>query len=309
VPSPGAHWLTTVGNRYLVSTEETASGQVHLFQISQTNGSLASVNVGVMQSPPTGIAADSAKSVVYSPSSNGIYAFSISATGLVPLAGSPFFSNQAGQDPRSDKQGRSVLMDPSGKFLFAGFGGYRGSGFIAAIARDAAGALTDEKVAISDGPQSLAAFWGGSILYGDNPDLGFHVAADGTLSPVVDAPVLDAEHLTSDPAGHFMLGTQEGFNAAGKVHVYSVDQSTGFANEVSGAPFSSGGNGPSIVRVDPSGKFALVANGSNNVTNSPSNNLVVFQFDSNTGNLTQAGSPTNAESQPTDIAFITLSGT
>ena len=309
VPSPGAHWVATIGNKFLVSAEESGSGQLHLFQISSTNGSLTSVNTAVMQSPPTGLTADQGKSVVYSSTGNGIYAFAVSSSGLAPLTGSPYFTNPAGQDPRSDKQGRSVLVDPSGKFLFAGFGGYRGSGLIAAIARDASGALTTEKAAIADGPESLAALWGGSILYGDNPILGFQVGPAGDLTPIVGGPVLSGQHLTTDPSGHFMLATDEGFSGTGHVHVYSVNQSTGIAQEVSGSPFSSGGVGPSIVRVDSSGKFAIVANGSNNVTTSPSNNLVVYRFDSSTGQLTTVGSPLSSDALPTDVAFATVSGT
>jgi len=307
VSSPGIQRLATVGNGFLVAAERTGS-DLHLFSISQSTGALTSVSSSTMQSPPNAISADSAKSVVYAATDNGIYAFSVSSTGLTALPGSPYLTNQAGQDPRGDKQARSVLVDPAGRFLFAGFGGYRGSGFIAAISRDASGALTTEQTAIADGPQSLAALWNGSILYGDNPTLGFHVASSGALSPVAGAPFVSGEHLTSDASGHFMLATEEGINANGKLHVYNVDQSSGFANEVSGSPFSSQGVGPSVVKVDPSGTFEILANGSNNVSSTPSNNLVVFRFDSSTGNLTLVGSPTGTDSQPTDLAFATISG-
>jgi 6-phosphogluconolactonase (cycloisomerase 2 family) len=309
VPSPGARRLATVGNKFLISSEESGSGQLHLFQISSTNGSLASNNTAVMQSPPTGLTADQGKSVVYSSTGNGIYAFAVSSSGLTSLAGSPYFTNPAGQDPRSDKQGRAVRVDASGKFLFAGFGGYRGSGLIAAIARDASGALLTEKAVVADGPESLAALWGGSILYGDNPILGFQVGSAGDLTPIAGGPVLSGQHLTSDPAGHFILATDEAISGTGHVRVFSVNQSTGIAQEVTGSPFSSGGVGPSIVRMDPSGKFAIVANGSNLVTTSPSNNLVVYRFDSSSGRLTPIGSPVTSDSLPTDVAFATVSGT
>lgn len=307
VASSGAERLAAVSNRFLVATDPTGLN-LRVFSINQSSGVLSPVNSTALQSPPRSIAADSSKSLVYAATDNGIYGFTVSSSGLTPLAGSPYFANPAGQDPRSDKQARSVLVDPSGKFLFAGFGGYHGSGFIAAISRDASGALTTEQVAVADGPSSLAALWNGSILYGDNPVLGFHVAGSGALTPIAGGPVLSGEHLASDTTGHYLLSTEEGFNGNGKVHVYSVDQSSGFATEVSGSPFSSQGVGPSMVRLDPSGTYAIVLNGSNNVSNAPSNNIVVFKFDSGTGALTQVGSPTVAGSLPTDLAFATVSG-
>src|SRR4051812_8817147 len=74
--------------------------------------------------------------------------------------------------------------------------------------------------------------------------------------------------------------------AENNVSAYTIDGSSGALSEVAGSPFAAG-VGPVSVDVDPTGRFAFVANGgSNNFTDT----ISVFAVDASTGALTSVGS-------------------
>src|SRR6185436_18622623 len=73
--------------------------------------------------------------------------------------------------------------------------------------------------------------------------------------------------------------------AENNVSAYTIDGSTGALSEVAGSPFAAG-VGPVSVDVDPTGRFAYVANGgSNNFTDT----ISVFTVDTSTGALSSVG--------------------
>jgi len=87
-----------------------------------------------------------------------------------------------------------------------------------------------------------------------------------------------------DNVAGFAYVTNSGSN---DISVYAIDATTGTLSEIAGSPFA-GAVSPYSVTVDPSGKFAYVANGSSFFSGSVS----AFNIDATTGALTEvAGSP------------------
>src|SRR5262249_1508855 len=70
----------------------------------------------------------------------------------------------------------------------------------------------------------------------------------------------------------------------GSVYVFSIDAASGALTQVAGSPFSTGGTQVRRLVMDPSGRFAYVANqGTATVT--------AFRFDGTSGALTMIGTP------------------
>jgi 6-phosphogluconolactonase len=65
-----------------------------------------------------------------------------------------------------------------------------------------------------------------------------------------------------DPRGKFVYVTNADI-AAGSVLGYTIEKATGALTPIAGSPFASGFN-PLSVAVDPTGKFAYVANTNSN---------------------------------------------
>jgi 6-phosphogluconolactonase (cycloisomerase 2 family) len=104
--------------------------------------------------------------------------------------------------------------------------------------------------------------------------------------------------VTVDPSGKFAYVAND---VSGNVSAFSIDASTGALMAVSGSPFPAGSGlqpvtVPFSVTVDPSGKFAYVANFS-------SGDVSAFSIDASTGALTAvSGSPFPAGSGPISIS-------
>jgi 6-phosphogluconolactonase len=114
------------------------------------------------------------------------------------------------------------------------------------------------------------------------------------------------------PSGKFAYVANAGSNnvsgngfVSGNVSAYTIDPGTGALTPIAGSPFPAG-VAPSSVAVDPSGKFAYVANaGSHNVSGHGfvSGNVSAYTIDPSTGALTPiAGSPFTAGVFPTSVA-------
>ncbi len=153
----------------------------------------------------------------------------------------------------------SIQVDPSNKFV------YVANSFSFTISAYAIDSTTGALSAISGSPFSTGAF-----------------------------PRAMAAH----PSGKFLYVPNCGnafCTAGGNVSAYTINSTTGALSPISGSPFAAG-LGAVSVAVDPSGKFAFVANfGSNNVS--------AFTIDSTTGALSLiSGSPFAAGSGPVSVA-------
>jgi 6-phosphogluconolactonase (cycloisomerase 2 family) len=89
---------------------------------------------------------------------------------------------------------------------------------------------------------------------------------------------------------------------SGNVSAYTIDSTTGTLTAITGSPFAAG-MGPHSVAVDPSGKFAYVANECISINSCSSGNVSAYTFDSTTGALTAVtGSPFAAGTVPVSVA-------
>ena len=102
---------------------------------------------------------------------------------------------------------------------------------------------------------------------------GSPASGNGSGSGPIAAPATSSNVTGFAYVAHF---------AENNVSAYTINGSTGALSEVTGSPFATG-VGPVSVEVDPSGKFAYVANGgSNNFTDT----ISVYAVDASTGALT-----------------------
>ena len=246
------------------------------------------VNAG----PPLGVGSVSA------------YAIDATTGALAPLGGSV---PAAGQP-------QSISVDPLGKFAYvANSSGGASPGGVSAYTIDATtGALTavpTSPFAAGPNPNSVVVDPSGRFAFIANRNSGkpsgsvsaFTVnAASGALAPIGTTAIAAGTEpvaIAVDPLGKFVYvvngGTGSG-GAGGSVSAYAVNATSGALTAV-GSPVAAGTN-PGSVAVDPSGKFAYVANlGSNNGS--------AFSINATTGALTPLGSPTFATGlSPTGVA-------
>ena len=155
---------------------------------------------------------------------------------------------------------RSMAVDPSGKFAY------------------------------------VADFMGNVLGYTINPSTGALTAIAG--SPF--AAGIGAISVAVDPSGMFAyVANAQVIGQNGNVSAYTIDSSTGTLTAIAGSPFAAG-QGPQSVAVDPSGKFAYVANFGGGVSG--------YTIGPTTGALTPiAGSPFAAGNGP-NIGTVDPSG-
>jgi len=153
-------------------------------------------------------------------------------------------------------------------------------------------------------PSSVTVSPSGKFVYAANPvgpgDVsGYAIdAATGALSPVPGSPFSAGFRTSSmavDPFGRFAYVTIIPFAGSGSVMAYTVNTGTGALTPVSGPPVAAGGS-PVSVTIDPTGRFAYVANMS-------SDNISAYTINAVTGALTPIhGSPFPAGTQPVSVA-------
>jgi 6-phosphogluconolactonase (cycloisomerase 2 family) len=114
------------------------------------------------------------------------------------------------------------------------------------------------------------------------------------------------------PSGKFAYIANEGGFTPTSVSMYSVDTSTGSLTSL--GTIAAGGRANSIA-LDPTGKFAYVADGTENSDGSPGTNVSMYSIDTATGNLTSLGliaagtQPSSVAVDPTGkFVYVTNSG-
>ena len=136
-------------------------------------------------------------------------------------------------------------------------------------------------------------------------DGGSHVSAftidtaTGALTVMAGSPFEVEYHTRSvavDPSGKFAYVTMSLYPDSNGISAFSIDPSSGALTEVAGSPFAAL-DGPLSIAIDPSGKFAYVAN-------YDSDNVSAFTIDAATGVLAEVpGSPFATQDDPTSIAM------
>jgi YVTN family beta-propeller protein len=187
---------------------------------------------------------------------------------------------------------QAVAVDPSGRFAY-----------VATLEFDAVsmytinattGALTSIGTTVTAGgsAQSVAVDPSGRFAYvasADN-DFGFSSlvsmftinATTGVLTSIgaIDAGITPAS-VAVDPSGRFAYAASNAFSVGetGNVFMYTINATTGALTSIGTI---AAGTSPSSVAVDPSGKFAYVAN-------ADSNTVSMYTINATTGALTSIG--------------------
>jgi 6-phosphogluconolactonase (cycloisomerase 2 family) len=222
---------------------------------------------------------------------------------LASVPGSPFAAGHP----------LSVAVDPTGKFAYvANFGGgssgsngnvsaysIGANGALTPIGTFAAGANPDSVAVDPTGKFAYVANRGGTVsAYTINQSTGA-LTAIGTFTAGSNP-----EAVAVDPTGKFAYVANGGALPAsiGSVSAYSIGADGALTQLTSlGSPFAAGTN-PDSVAVDPTGKFAYVANQGGLLTNG---NVSAYSIGANGAltQLTSLGSPFTAGTNPRSIAI------
>ncbi len=292
--SSGAEFIYIPEDQALIAayTVDMSSGA-----LTPVAGSPFSVPGAIGWFTPTMVAVDPYGKFAYTGSVEGVFAYTINAASgaLTLVSGSPFPAPGGAE---------GVVVDPTGKFVYAGADG--GSGVSAYTINATSGALTPVPGSPFAGDPG-SSFWAmaatSKFLYvvDDNGGTVFAYtinATSGALTPVAGSPFGTplgcGQSVAVDPSGKFAYVINSGCGLEPGLFAYSINPTSGALTQVAGSPYS-GSNG---VVVDPTGKFAYA-------TGSGVPQVDVFGYTINTasGALTPAaGSPFVAGISPTGVA-------
>jgi 6-phosphogluconolactonase len=243
---------------------------------------------------------------------NTVSAYTInSSTGaLRSVAGSPF---AAGTSPAS------VTVDPSGRFAYvANSGDNTVSAYTINSSTGALRVVSGSPFAAGDAPISVTVDPSGQFAYVAN-NVG-NVSAytisrsTGALRAVAGSPFDAAGDLTVsvtvDPSGRFAYVLNDcdiyGDCDQGYVSAYTINSFTGALSAVAGSPFFAR-NTPLSVTVDPSGRFAYVANACPSPIDCSAGNVSAYTINSSMGALLAvSGSPFAAGNTPRSMTVDPL---
>jgi 6-phosphogluconolactonase len=264
VPGPSTSLGLTAAGSQFVYASDFQNGLIYAYFINANNGSLAPIAgspfpQGVL-SLPSGLATVPAGDFLYAAVAGGVDGFSINRAGLpAPIAGSPFASGGNLQ----------IVVDPSGKFLFAPDIDPPGGVFAFSI-DSTSGALTavpgspftfPGQTVLNSNPIGIVVDSTGHFVYvtlgATNQIAGFSIVnGTGALTPVPGSPFVagDAPFLLAATGKFLYVTTALDHTVSG----YSIESANGVLTPVAGSPFSF----PVLSLVtDPSGKFLYGAGG------------------------------------------------
>lgn len=252
VPGPSLSLgLTAVSNQFLYASD-THNAQIDGFSINQTTGALTALvgspfstgtlsAPGDLASPPGDLASSPGSSLLYAADAGTVDMFTISAEGVpTALSGSPYVP----------EAGFSIVVDPSGRFLYASDDDPPGGIF--AFTTGSIGALA----AVPDSPFTIPGQTVANSLPGGIVDNGSYVyaalsqtnqiaafsivsvagALTGALTPVPNSPFPAGTDPTAVVlAGNFLYAIN---SLDGTVSGYSIDSTNGVLTPLSGSPFA-----------------------------------------------------------------------
>jgi 6-phosphogluconolactonase len=306
------------------------SNNVSAFTIDGTTGALSQVPGSPFAAErfPQSVAVDPSGQFAYvsnqcaslvSCSSSSVSAYTINGTtgALSPVPGSPF---AAGTNPLS------VAVDPSGQFAYVvnqcgdvlcsvgSVSAYTIDGTTGALSPApgspfAAGMVPFSVAVDPSGKFAYVANECGDVLCSVGNVSAYTInGTTGALSPVPGSPFAAGRapfSVAVDPSGKFAYVANECGDvlcSVGNVSAYTINGTTGALSPVTGSPFAAG-RFPRSVAVDPSGKFAYVANECGDAFCSVSGNVSAFTIDGTTGALSPVtGSPFAAGRFPVSAA-------
>jgi 6-phosphogluconolactonase len=286
------------------------------FSLSDQNLYISTINPGTGQlGTPTasgGVACNSLgtiPSIAVTPSNKftfvidkclvSIHVYAMSGPGIVlqEIPGSPYFV-------ANDLD--SIVIDPSGKFLYAI--GTNPAAIYQISVNGSTGELTLNSTTMVSGDlrQVVMDPQGKFLFINDLTDgkiLAYSIGGDGTLSPVSGSPFNvpannQPEKILIDSGGRFLYAPV----IQGGIAAFAVNSSTGALADIAGSPFPTS-NQPFTLAIAPSAKFLYSIGGSSN------NAIDAFNIDAETGALTSiAGSPFAAPNPLNSLAVDASGG-
>jgi len=165
-----------------------------------------------------------------------------------PASGALSFMGFADNPPA---EGRSVAMDPLGRFFFVGWGGNIGnvdSCMLSPVDGTAVGPCGSLQLGFGSFPNTVVAENAGKFLYITRSDGTVIYSIDQTTGALnspqgpISTIVFSQGGVVADPMGPFIYS----LSTLG-VHVYQVDQQSGNLAEIPGSPFNAGMSGINTV--------------------------------------------------------------
>ncbi|HEX4603180.1 MAG TPA: hypothetical protein VH724_04250 [Candidatus Angelobacter sp.] len=206
--------------------------------------------------------------------------FSVADSGeLTPLPGSPYMFQPACDINIDCPLPLFSNLALNSSFLALGVIGFHGAGGITIYPRDnndalgqPQGAGVEEQGAVALQPPS------GNVAFSNDFSAGF---VDSYLLDPSGKPTQQAFLTTSfrvmderiDVTGKFLLV----LDSLGAVHVFKIDSATAGLSEIGVS--DPAGDGATLIAMDPSGRFVIVAQASNQATPAPPDQITVYSFD------------------------------
>jgi 6-phosphogluconolactonase len=254
---------------YAIKADSSTPSPVSGYAIDAVTGAISPVpgSPFVAGVDPLSVTVTPSNKFVYvlngGPASISAYTADVTTGALTPVSGSPFSIGG------SDAAPESLVIDPSGKFLY-----------VADMGDNSVSAYTINGATGVLSPVSGSPFATVARLYGPGGE-----------------PWSEA----IDPSGKFLYVS----TVSGYVVAYTIDFNTGALAMVTGSPFSAGPD-PTLtsdlrsVAVDPSGNFVYVVNVGHR-------NVAAYALDHTTGALTQtSGSPITGPAYPYSLTIDPL---
>ncbi len=292
-----------------------ASGKVSAYSIDAATGAFSEIagspfGAGTQPFTSTFLTVDPSGKFAYVANLRSVSAYAIDAStgALSEIAGSPF---AVGLAVGEDLGGVDVRVEPSGRFAYVASEGdsiwayafNASTGALSEIAGNpfATGAGSNP-IHVTFEPLGRFAY---AVHIGGAPSLLAYTinGTTGALSEVAGSPFAVATfpnspglHVSFDPLGRFAYVVSDNApnHSTNTVAAYALNASTGALSEVAGSPFTAR-TFPQAVTVDPSGKFAYVAN-------RLSANVSAYTINADTGVLSDvAGSPFAAGTFPESV--------
>jgi 6-phosphogluconolactonase (cycloisomerase 2 family) len=276
---------------YVVTNTVDGNSALYAFTVNSSTGALAQAGsaTAVLGTANT-ITTDPTGKYVYvggGQSSLGVTGYQISRTdGTLTAMSSLGFG--------SSTNPLGIVVHPSGKFVFTA---NNATGQVSVYQLGANGVLSEgmnSPVNAAANPLSLAVDDSGRFLYVANDTTGtivFTVSqTDGTLkwTSTVAPNEARSDAVAITPNSKFAYVAN--FASPGGIDAYAVNASNGDLTLIAGSPFSSAGNLPSALVVEPTGKYLYAVN-------QGSSNLAAFTINAD-GSLTQIGTAVSTGTAP-----------
>lgn len=230
-----------------------------------------------------------------------IYGFSIADSGaLTPVPGSPYISGGPCSECPMPLFPNLALNN---NFLALSIVGFHGAGGIAVYPRDSNGGLGQGQGTGIQEQSGVALQPSGNVAFSLDFSMGavnsYLLDPMGKAAPgmSLDTSTFGAADETVDATGKFLLV----LDMAGSVNVFTIDSATAAFKHIGAS--DPAGDGANLMAMDPTGRFVIVAQASNQAIPAPPDQITVFTFDPATATMKKLQSYPVGE-LPFRIAFV-----